>query len=110
MKRGNSQMKRTQMKPMSDRRKKVNQQRREKMIAHFGDPKKWTCQLAPLIGTPCFGEIHGHEILKRSRAGRTDENLLDMSNIMLACNHHNGWVEDYPELAHELGLTKHSWE
>ena len=110
MNRGGSQMKRTQMKPISERRRRVNTERREAMIAHFGDPKKWTCQLAPLIGSPCFGEIHGHEILSRARAGRTDDNLLDMKNIRLACNFHNGWVEDYPEEAHELGLTRHSWE
>jgi hypothetical protein len=103
-------MKRSQLRPMSDRRKKVNQQRHEAMVAHFGDPKKWTCQLASFIATPCFGEIHGHEILSRARAGRTDANLLDMSNILLACNHHNGWVEDNPEIAHELGLVRHSWE
>ena len=36
--------------------------------------------------------------------------ILDISNIVLACDYHNGWIEDNPKKAHELGLTVHSWE
>ena len=110
MNRGTSQMKRTPMKPMSDKRREVNARRKVAMVEHFGDPKTWKCQIGEIIGSPCFGEVHGHEILSRSRSGRKDENLLDMSGILLACDYHNGWLEDNPKVAHELGLTKHSWE
>ena len=103
-------MKRTQLRPVSKKRLEVNRKRKELMIAYFGPEKSWKCQIGVLIGTKCFGEVHGHEILSRSRSGRTDENLLDISNIVLACDYHNGWIEDNPKQAHELGLTVHSWE
>ena len=107
---GGSGMKRTQMKPMSDKRRDVNIKRKAAMIIAFGDPRTWKCQIGETIGTPCFGEVHGHEILSRSRSGRRDENLLDMTGVLLACDYHNGWLEDNPKVAHELGLTRHSWE
>ena len=110
MKRNATPMKRSQLRPVSKKRLEVNRQRKAKMVAHFGDPRTWKCQIGILIGTKCFGEVHGHEILSRSRAGRTDENLLDISNIVLACDYHNGWIEDNPKKAHELGLTIHAWE
>jgi len=103
-------LKRTALKPVSDKRRAVNALRREAMEAHFGKRETWKCQVGELWGTPCFGAVNGHEILSRSRAGRTDANLLDMSGIILACNHHNSEIENYPIKAHELGLTKHSWE
>lgn len=103
-------MKRSAIKPMSDKRKAVNVKRKEAMLDHFGSRETWECTVQGIIGTPCFGEINGHEILSRARAGRSDENLLDMSGIILVCNHHNSWIEDNPTKAHELGLTKHSWE
>ena len=80
------------------------------MIEHFGDPRTWKCQVGAIIGDKCYGAVHGHEILSRARAGRTDENLLDMSGILLACDYHNGWIEDNPKKAHELGLAIHAWE
>jgi len=110
LKRGTSQIKRSPLKPVSDKRKEVNQQRQEAMIAHFGRRATWKCQIGDIIGTPCFGAVNGHEILSRARSGQSDANLLDMSGILLACNHHNGWIEDNPTKAHELGLTKHAWE
>jgi len=103
-------MKRSTLKPMSDKRKAVNVKRKEAMLAHFGPRETWKCTVRDIIGTPCFGDINGHEIKSRARAGRTDENLLYMSGIILVCNHHNSWIEDNPTKAHELGLTKHSWE
>ena len=103
-------MKRSALKPMSDKRRAVNVQRKEAMLAHFGKRETWKCTVKDIIGTPCFGEINGHEILSRARSGQSDANLLDMSGIILVCNHHNSWIEDNPKRAHELGLTKHSWE
>ena len=107
---GESQMARSRLKPISESRQRVNAERKTLMVERFGNPDTWACQLRPIIGTPCFGEVHGHEVLSRSRAGRTDTNLLDMDGILLACDFHNGWVEDHPIEAHGLGLAKHSWE
>lgn len=105
-----SALKRSSLKPMSDKRRAVNVQRKEAMLAHFGKRETWKCTVKDIIGTPCFGEINGHEILSRARSGQSDANLLDMGGIILVCNHHNSWIEDNPKRAHELGLTKHSWE
>jgi hypothetical protein len=110
LKRGESQMKRTKLNPVSDRRKEVNKLRKEAMLEHFGKRETWVCQGKELIGTPCFGDVNGHEILSRARSGQSDKNLLNMEGIILLCNHHNSWVEDNPKIAHELGLTKHAWE
>jgi hypothetical protein len=110
MNRGGSQMKRSTLNPISDKRRKVNELRKIAMVQHFGDPRTWKCQGGSLIGDKCYGEVHGHEVLSRSRSGRKDENLLDMSGVLLLCDYHNGWVEDNPKKAHELGLSIHSWE
>lgn len=110
LKRGTAQLKRTRLKPVSDRRREVNAQRAILMEERFGPPETWRCQLRAIIGTPCLGEVHGHEVLSRARAGSTDANLVDMDGIMLACDHHNGWVEEFPAQAHGLGLAKHAWE
>jgi len=101
---------RTPIKQVSDKRKTINQQRKEAMLAHFGKRETWKCQGQEVFPHKCFGSINGHEITSRARAGRTDANLLDMSGIILLCDWLNGWLEDNPKQAHELGLTKHSWE
>ena len=107
-------MKRSRLKPMSDKRRKVNAKRKEALEAHFGPREGWRCWFTAhpglFVAGGCFGELAGHEILKRSRAGSTDANLLDMANIVILCQRHNSWVEDEPQLAHGLGLAKHSWE
>jgi len=105
-----TEMKRTTLKPMSDKRKLVNQQRREAMLEAFGPREKWVCMGQNKMPHKCFGGINGHEIKSRSRAGRTDENLLDMTGIITICDWLNGWIEDYPREAHALGLAKHAWE
>ena len=110
MKRSSAPMARKALKPISDKRREVNAKRKEAMLVHFGKREFWKCQMRDIIGTPCFGAVNGHEILSRARSGQRDANLLDMSGIMLACNHHNEWCESHPKEAHELGLTKHSWE
>jgi hypothetical protein len=77
------------------------------MLEEFGPEDEWWCWLAS-DGAPgeCFGPIAGHELLKRSRGG----SITDMSNVVLACQYHNGWVEDNPQEAHQFGWAVHSWE
>lgn len=94
------------LKPVSEKRKEENKIRRELMLAKFGPRETWKCQIGHLIGTPCFGAINGHEPKARSAGG----SIIDMENVMLACNHHNEWVESHPNEAHALGLKKWSWE
>ena len=125
MKRGGSELKRTPLSrgekglkqtpsakprkalnPMSEQRKEENKIRRERMLEKFGPRETWKCQIGHLIGTPCFGEVNGHEPKARSAGG----SITDMNNVMLACNHHNEWVESHSKKAHALGLKKWSWE
>jgi len=95
---------RTPIAPRSSKRI-VEDRERAKVMARVRDRDGGRCQLAAGFGTPCFGEIHGHEIVKASawRSGRLDE-----SNIVLACNRHNGDVEDHPALAESLGFVRRS--
>jgi hypothetical protein len=110
MKRTASTLERKPLKPMSDRRREVNKQRKEAMLAHFGKRETWKCMGQATFPHKCFGEINGHELLSRSRSGRTDENLLDMNGIITICNWLNSYIEDNPQWAHEMGFAKHAWE
>ena len=99
-------MKRTPIRRLSDKRRKENAERKRAMLEKFGPKDKWRCQGAMFMDVRCYGAVHGHEILKRSRGG----SITDMDNVVLLCDFHNGLVEDYPEQAHEAGLAQHSWE
>ena len=106
-------MKRTPIRPVSKNRQRVNKLRAEAMEEHFGPREGWTCYFVAhpvIVAKGCYGPPSGHEILKRSRAGSTDENLLDVEGIVILCARHQVWVEDFPKIAHSLGLAKHSWE
>lgn len=101
---------------VSKRRARINRQRALLMLEYFG-PRPWKCYLHGIwtialgvdVGN-CHGRVDGHEILKRTRAGSTDENLLDMGGIRLLCSFHNGWCEDHPIEANKLGLADHAWD
>lgn len=48
----------------------------------------------------CRGPLTPHHIRKASQGGAyTPENLTTL------CAFHNGWVEDFPDLAHRMGLV-----
>jgi hypothetical protein len=47
-----------------------------------------------------------HELVRRSQGG----SILDESNLMAVCRMCHRRIGDYPELAFELGLAKHSWD
>ena len=99
-------MKRSPINRVSKKRKAENARRKIILAGKYGPPETWKCELGPIIGDQCFGPVNGHELLKRSRGG----SITDLNNIMLACAYHNGWVEDNPSEAYELGLSLHSWE
>ena len=96
---------RTDLAPRSEKRKAEDRVRSE-MMRRVRERDGNRCRLAPLFGSRCFGELHGHEILKSSRGG----SRIDESNVILACDFHNGLVEDEPDLANALGLATHSWQ
>jgi 5-methylcytosine-specific restriction endonuclease McrA len=47
-----------------------------------------------------------HEIVRRSQGG----SILDESNLMCVCRPCHSRIGNYPKLAFELGLAKHSYE
>ena len=112
----------TPIKPMSDRRRQVNAERRP-VVAEVFERDGYTCQLweyAKRVGLlfvvrlsagDCFGDLTPHEILSRGRASDIDANLLDADGIASLCSHHNWWVSNGdPALAEALGLLLHSWD
>ena len=115
LRRSQKPLKRSALRPVSQHRREVNKERLRLQEAAWGPRRWWRCwfedrPMAIMTAGTCHGQVHGHEILKRSRAGSTDENLLDISNQVPLCDFHNGYVEDHPEWAHRAGLSKHAWD
>ena len=104
-------MKRSRIRPVSEKRKALNIERRKILEATFGPRDTWRCALrdtpqALVAFGACFGSVNGHEVLKRSQGG----SITDPENIIMLCNHHNSEVENQPIRAHEFGLMRHVWE
>jgi len=113
-------MKRSRVNPRSTLRLVQNTTRARLLEEAFGPQTDWLCKFPAFLGHAmlegvdtsswklmgCYGPVHGHEILKRSRGG----SITDMQNVVLLCNFHNGWIEDFPKEAHAMGLSKHAWE
>lgn len=67
---------------------------------------RWTCQIpAAAEAGRCFGPLTPHHIRKEGQGG-----AYEADNLVTLCAHHNGWVEDHPLIAHELGLVRRSGE
>lgn len=101
-------MKRTRIKPMSDKRRALNALRKPVVAAVMDRDNNRCCAQGRGFGA-CHGRLTGHETKSRARAG-TDANLLDPAGMLTLCAFHNTWCEDNPATAHEFGLTRHSWE
>jgi hypothetical protein len=105
-------MKRSRVNPISKSRAAENARRRKMMEENFGPSDTWRCwvrhrpALALIMGG-CYGDVHGHEVIKRSQWSK---GFLEPTNIILLCSSHNAWVENNPDTAHKLGLMKHQWE
>ena len=48
----------------------------------------------------CFGSMTVHHLQKASAGG-----TYEPANLIMLCAYHNGWVEDHPRLAWEMGLV-----
>lgn len=109
---------------VSRKRAVTNIERGRMMREAFGPRENWKCswldhvvkaemmgflddaQFSRLIAVKCHGSVHGHELRKRSQGG----SVTDPANVVLLCNLHNGWVEDFPALAERVGLVVHAWQ
>jgi len=124
LKRGTSQLKRTplargkstglsrkgRLKPRSDKRADFMREVRAPQVAALVKAGA-TCELGFIVNRAsalmdgpavCTKRIGGlHELRKRSAGG----SLVNPANLRPACNSCNGWVEDHPKEAHQLGLV-----
>lgn len=95
-------MKRTRLRAVSSKRRARLEDRRA-VVTEALDRDRQHCRLRDMIvGHRCGGPITPHELRKQSAsaAGR-----YDVENIVALCAHGNTWVEDNPQLAHDLGLV-----
>lgn len=100
LKRGDSQLKRTQIKGRSDKRAKFMRETRAPAVAELRE-QGITCKVSPILeaaglgGYGCTGLVTGlHERRKRSSGG----SLINPCNLIPACSWCNGLIEDEPEL------------
>lgn len=52
------------------------------------------------LAGPCIGRLTPHHLRKQGQGGP-----WTLTNIVALCARHNGWVEQHPDQAHELGLV-----
>lgn len=61
----------------------------------------YACRAFGVAGLDCFGRLHVHHVLPRSRGGKHNpENLLSL------CSRHHEWAHGHPADAKPLGLIK----
>lgn len=88
------------VKPVSDRRRDENVERRALADSFGPDP---VCRF-PGCSAPADDL---HELIRRSqwRGG-----LVDRDNVVPICRPHHDWVTTHPDEAHDLGMAKWGWE
>lgn len=116
------------MRRQSDRKRREQAERKALIREMFVVDGREVCEIIPWVHLAwhsgliaeipalravreCHGGMEGlHERRKRSAGG----SLVNLQNLMPACNPCNLWVEDYPEAARCIGLVVRSgdpeWE
>lgn len=89
---------RKRLRPISDKRRDTFAER-DRIRAEVFERDDYRCRLTA-IGTPCFGPLTPHHVRKASAGGS-----YSPDNLLSACAHHNGWIEDHPIAAAALGLV-----
>lgn len=106
---GGAPLKRTEINQRSEKRQRLMTDDRIPLIERLV-AEGHKCEIGPVLAAHdvlegrrhCRGKIEGlHELRKRSAGG----SLLNPDNLVPACNYCNGWVEQNPSLAWELGLV-----
>lgn len=96
-------MKRTRLKPMSDKRRRAIVDHAEIRAAVF-ERDHYLCRLALVPGAGlCFGQLTPHHIVKASQGG-----AYSVDNLASLCAFHNSELEanaDLARLAEGLGLV-----
>ena len=93
-------MKRTQIRPVSARRRRANVERR-RVVAELMLTRGPLCQAQ--IAAVCINiAVDAHEVLTRARGG----SITDPANILLVCRTCHRWIGDNPDAATERGLIR----
>jgi len=92
------------LRAQSEKRASAAEERKEVREAVYRRDR-WTCVLERTSRQrddvpPCHGPLTPHHLRKASAGGAYSE-----ENLVTLCRFHNGWVEDEPKLATELGLV-----
>ncbi len=94
------------------KKKQAEYVERRKVVAKMLSQYPW-CQACPIFakhdGLAVYNQQPSrdvHEIVRRSQGG----SILDESNLLAVCRPCHTRIGNYPELAFNLGLAKHSWE
>lgn len=101
MARGIAQLKRTRLKPVSDKRRAAAPERAEVREQVFARDRH-RCRLdgAADVAGACRGPLTPHHLKKASAGGE-----YTLTNLVTLCAGHNTWVEDEPVKATELGMV-----
>jgi len=106
LKRGTSRLKRTRLKPISDKRREEIPERQKTLEVVFARDKRQCRAAAFFPDMPCQGPLDGHEPLSRARGG----NPLDPDEVVTVCRGHHDHIHAHPEESAALGLLEHSWD
>lgn len=107
MRRGSSQMKRTRLKPESDKRKAERPLRAEVRVETLRRAGH-QCQARELVPeVACMGVPYTHEVAQRSVSPGSH---LRVELTMAICGAHDDWLCRNIGQAHERGLLVHSWD
>jgi hypothetical protein len=92
------------IKPVSDKRRAENRERRAMADRRWPDRRDGTvmCEVPGCT----FPADDLHEPKFRSRLGSP----TDPENTIPVCRQHHDWIHAHPKEAHDLGLAVHSWE
>jgi hypothetical protein len=91
---------RKRLRPMSDRRRDAIPERHAVRWAVFERDGHCLLDRRTSYGGSCYGPPTFHHLRKEGQGG-----AYTAENGVTLCAHHNGWVENYPEVAYAIGLV-----
>lgn len=95
-------MKRTALKPMSDKRRaRVHEREDVRQTCIERDGGCVARDLVPAV--PCFGRLDPHE-------PQLGADKYNPDRVLTLCRNHHRFVHDNPHEGRELGLLVHRWE
>jgi hypothetical protein len=96
--RGTTPMKRTELRPVSKKRQRLNRER-SKVVAQIRLERGWRCERCGVTVADAR-ELHPHELRTRGQGG----SLTDPANIRLVCGDPcHRWIHDHPTEAYATG-------